>query len=583
MSKIEIESGRSSSATHRLTQASTTLNRRYVKRPANFAVEEAARAAEQRAISATSMPAAPSRLVNRNVSSAALEAARLEEERKAEEAARAAAEYAEYERMQQYQYATMIPNVVEFGQLSPDMNSTYEASIAGEPVTVVNSNPENTYNPSEQMIYPNYNPDPNAIQPMPESYATDQSQAYNNTAYNNYSNDYNSNYTAPDTTNYNAYNSPAQTSSTPEIDTEALTMSIAADYAAASFGVSMGNNEAENSTSTQTGDSSVDAIARAASEAIASIRVATDPSEVSEQVNSLKAFAENIKANHNTPEMKELGDTIDKFVSIAMKSTKVQEAVKNNKDSSKPSVKVSLSSKANRAATKVTKSSAKVMAASRKANTKPLSRTNTHNLSQANLKNAGAKRLSSGMTRNRAIEDAIHNVATMENRNSKNQPKPLMRRKSSVKRFIVAFACATACVIGVLAYVSTNIPDVSVKVAAMQTGIQAKYPSYIPRDYNLSDVLSEEGKITMIFSGPDKSSFSLIEEKSSWDSSALLRNYVEPTWNDNYATTHEQGITIYISNVNADAAWVNGGILYKITSEGTALTKKQVRSIVVSL
>lgn len=583
MSKIEIESGRSSSATHRLTQASTTLNRRYVKRPANFAVEEAARAAEQRAISATSMPAAPSRLVNRNVSSAALEAARLEEERKAEEAARAAAEYAEYERMQQYQYATMIPNVVEFGQLSPDMNSTYEASIAGEPVTVVNSNPENTYNPSEQMIYPNYNPDPNAIQPMPESYATDQSQAYNNTTYNNYSNDYNSNYTTPDTTSYNAYSSPAQTSSTPEIDTEALTMSIAADYAAASFGVSMGNNEAENSTSTQTGDSSVDAIARAASEAIASIRVATDPSEVSEQVNSLKAFAENIKANHNTPEMKELGDTIDKFVSIAMKSTKVQEAVKNNKDSSKPSVKVSLSSKANRAATKVTKSSAKVMAASRKANTKPLSRTNTRNLSQANLKNAGAKRLSSGMTRNRAIEDAIHNVATMESRNSKNQPKPLMRRKSSVKRFIVAFACATACVIGVLAYVSTNIPDVSVKVAAMQTGIQAKYPSYIPRDYNLSDVLSEEGKITMIFSGPDKSSFSLIEEKSSWDSSALLRNYVEPTWNDNYATTHEQGITIYISNVNADAAWVNGGILYKITSEGTALTKKQVRSIVVSL
>lgn len=583
MSKIEIESGRSSSATHRLTQASTTLNRRYVKRPANFAVEEAARAAEQRAISATSMPAAPSRLVNRNVSSAALEAARLEEERKAEEAARAAAEYAEYERMQQYQYATMIPNVVEFGQLSPDMNSTYEASIAGEPVTVVNSNPENTYNPSEQMIYPNYNPDPNAIQPMPESYATDQSQAYNNTTYDNYSNDYNSNYTTPDTASYNAYSSPAQTSSTPEIDTEALTMSIAADYAAASFGVSMGNNEAENSTSTQTGDSSVDAIARAASEAIASIRVATDPSEVSEQVNSLKAFAENIKANHNTPEMKELGDTIDKFVSIAMKSTKVQEAVKNNKDSSKPSVKVSLSSKANRAATKVTKSSAKVMAASRKANTKPLSRTNTHNLSQANLKNAGAKRLSSGMTRNRAIEDAIHNVATMENRNSKNQPKPLMRRKSSVKRFIVAFACATACVIGVLAYVSINIPDVSVKVAAMQTGIQAKYPSYIPRDYNLSDVLSEEGKITMIFSGPDKSSFSLIEEKSSWDSSALLRNYVEPTWNDNYATTHEQGITIYISNVNADAAWVNGGILYKITSEGAALTKKQVRSIVVSL
>ena len=117
----------------------------------------------------------------------------------------------------------------------------------------------------------------------------------------------------------------------------------------------------------------------------------------------------------------------------------------------------------------------------------------------------------------------------------------------------------------------------------MQTGIQASYPSYIPRDYSLGDISSEDGKITMIFNGPDDSSFKLVEEKSSWDSSALLRNYVEPTWGEEYATTHEQGITIYISNANSDAAWVNGGVLYKITSSGTALTKKQVRSIVTSM
>ena len=46
MSKILVESSCSSASTHRMTQPSTTLNRRYVRRPANIAVEEAARAAE---------------------------------------------------------------------------------------------------------------------------------------------------------------------------------------------------------------------------------------------------------------------------------------------------------------------------------------------------------------------------------------------------------------------------------------------------------------------------------------------------------------------------------------------------------
>ena len=117
----------------------------------------------------------------------------------------------------------------------------------------------------------------------------------------------------------------------------------------------------------------------------------------------------------------------------------------------------------------------------------------------------------------------------------------------------------------------------------MQTGITASYPSYVPRDYTLGDIFSEDGKITMVFNGPNGAAFNLIEEKSSWDTSALVRNYIEPTWGNDYTTTSEQGITIYISNVSSDAAWVNSGILYRITSSGTPLTKKQVRSIVVSL
>lgn len=85
----------------------------------------------------------------------------------------------------------------------------------------------------------------------------------------------------------------------------------------------------------------------------------------------------------------------------------------------------------------------------------------------------------------------------------------------------------------------------------------------------------------MTFSNADKSSFTLTEEKSSWDSSALETNYAKKAWENNYTTLREQGITIFISN--SSAAWVNGGVFYKLTSQGASLTKKQIKSIATSL
>lgn len=399
---------------------------------------------------------------------------------------------------------------------------------------------------------------------------------------------------------------------------DTLAMNIAADYAAASLGASVkeyGDNYANYAIAAESAPSlgsevteapavatldpsastSVDAIATAASEAIASIRVATDPAQVSEQVASLKAFAENIKANHDSPEMKELGDTIEKFVGIAMKSTKIQEenASKNNS-----TVKITLPAKANRAAAKVTKTSAKVMAASRKkavtptlvkhGNVRPVGRTTSVMRNNSRLRRNSTHHISPEELKNRAIEQALHSVATMdEDQNYKTKSRSanaMPRKKFRAKHFAVAFTCAAACVAAIIYVVGSNIPDISVRVAAMQTGIQASYPSYIPRDYSLGDITSENGKITLKFDGPNGASFTLVEEKSSWDSAALLRNYVEPAWNDSYTTTHEQGITIYISDTTSSAAWVNGGVLYKITSSNNSvLTKKQVRSIVTSL
>ena len=126
------------------------------------------------------------------------------------------------------------------------------------------------------------------------------------------------------------------------------------------------------------------------------------------------------------------------------------------------------------------------------------------------------------------------------------------------------------------------MPDVSLKVAAMQTGINASYPSYVPRDFAVSSITSEEGEVTISFyNSKTDASFDLIEEKSYWDSSALLTNYVKDKYEDNYTAVREQGITLYISE--SDAAWVNGGVVYKIITKSGSLTNKQIRSIAVSL
>ena len=190
-----------------------------------------------------------------------------------------------------------------------------------------------------------------------------------------------------------------------------------------------------------------------------------------------------------------------------------------------------------------------------------------------------AKSEKAGKLKDSAVKSALESVATIESGQKARELSP--KRSLGAKKLLLAFGCA-ALVVGVIGYaVSVNTPDISVRVAAMQTGIDATYPTYIPRGYSLSDIVSEDKKITMTFSSAENSSFSLSEEKSSWDNETLESSYVKSTWGNNYTSVREQGITIFISGSNA--TWINGNILYKIQASGNNLTKKQIKSIVTSL
>lgn len=127
-----------------------------------------------------------------------------------------------------------------------------------------------------------------------------------------------------------------------------------------------------------------------------------------------------------------------------------------------------------------------------------------------------------------------------------------------------------------------NMPAIATRMAAAQAGINASFPSYQPSGYSLVGGISQQqGSVLMKFAanaGPG--AFTLTQSRSDWDSSAVLANYVLPSFGRNFATTTSRGLTIY-STHNA-AAWVNGGILYTIKGNAP-LSSEQVERIAASM
>ena len=94
-------------------------------------------------------------------------------------------------------------------------------------------------------------------------------------------------------------------------------------------------------------------------------------------------------------------------------------------------------------------------------------------------------------------------------------------------------------------------------------------------------VKEDAGRVTMNFKNDEGKKFVLMEEKSSWDSAAVLSNYVKKNWGNDYSIAKGQGLTIYVSGSNA--AWVNGGVFYVITDDSGSLSAADLHDIAVSL
>lgn len=174
-----------------------------------------------------------------------------------------------------------------------------------------------------------------------------------------------------------------------------------------------------------------------------------------------------------------------------------------------------------------------------------------------------------------AIEKALHDTPK---KTHKKQRQPLALWK---KRTLIWGGAALA-VLGIAYGVYLFVPPVSVSIAASQAGVNATYPEYTPDGFALHQpVTYTEGEVQLTFmSRSNDDSYTITQTKSSWDSTAVLDNIVRPEVGEQYTATKERGLTIY--SYKTSAAWVNGGVLYVISSNAH-ITNEQIRRIATSL
>lgn len=180
-------------------------------------------------------------------------------------------------------------------------------------------------------------------------------------------------------------------------------------------------------------------------------------------------------------------------------------------------------------------------------------------------------------TKEKLIKKAM---ATAAIKNTPQHTKHHQTKKAPLGRYVTS-GLVVLLLVGYVAYL--NVPSISMKVAAHRAGFAATMPGYRPAGYSLKGPIAySPGQVTVNFhSNTDSREFSLKQQPTTWDSTALLENYVTKQ-NSNYLTYQDRGLTIYIYN-GSNAAWVNGGKLYQLEGDNSQLNTDQLLKLATSV
>ncbi|MFO0971778.1 MAG: hypothetical protein U0520_05545 [Candidatus Saccharimonadales bacterium] len=184
-------------------------------------------------------------------------------------------------------------------------------------------------------------------------------------------------------------------------------------------------------------------------------------------------------------------------------------------------------------------------------------------------------------TKERLINQAITAAVAQHHTEATKHPAPKKHRRHA---HLTRYASTAALILLVGGYVAyLNVPSISMKVAAHRAGFAAALPGYRPAGYSLSGPIAySPGQVTINFgSNTDSRRFSLKQQPTTWDSTALLENYVTKQ-TPNYLTYQDRGLTIYIFN-GSSAAWVNGGKMYQLEGKNSQLDTDQLLKLATSV
>lgn len=159
-------------------------------------------------------------------------------------------------------------------------------------------------------------------------------------------------------------------------------------------------------------------------------------------------------------------------------------------------------------------------------------------------------------------------------------------RKHKIKKhasFVAYILVALGFIAAALYVAYLNVPALSMKLAASQAGFSATLPSYSPQGYKVSGPVKYGPNLVTIDYGSstEDKSFQLSQQQTNWDSNALKENYVAQQTKYEPITQQYNGLTVYL--FNGKAAWVNGGKLYVLNTNGSQLAVDQILKLAASV
>lgn len=165
---------------------------------------------------------------------------------------------------------------------------------------------------------------------------------------------------------------------------------------------------------------------------------------------------------------------------------------------------------------------------------------------------------------------------------STSHQQPPYKLKKSKKKIAknVGISVGVMILVGLVGY--QNIDNLQIRMASSKAGFAASLPSYQAAGFGVSNITTNAGQVAINFTDKNdvNKNYTVQEKSSSWNNTALKDNFVI-TADKNFRSLMTGGITVYLYGDN-NATWVNAGIWYVITGNGT-LSDNQIINLAMSL